>query len=87
MRALNLRLQEGGEGETRVAAAALAGSSVVTKVQIGSHLAHGKGTGGDAGVGRRSAERMGLRLVQDRDGLLASLARALEEARQTVCSC
>ncbi len=36
-------------------AAALAGSSVVTKVQIGSHLAHGKGTGGDAGVGRRSA--------------------------------
>ncbi len=34
---------------------ALAASGSVTKLQIGSHLAHGKGTGGDAGVGRRAA--------------------------------
>jgi cell division protein FtsZ len=34
---------------------ALAASSCVTKLQIGSHLAQGKGTGGDAGVGRRAA--------------------------------
>jgi cell division protein FtsZ len=34
---------------------ALAASACVTKLQVGSHLAHGKGTGGDAGVGRRAA--------------------------------
>ncbi len=34
---------------------ALAASGCVSKLQIGSHLAHGKGTGGDAGLGRRAA--------------------------------
>jgi cell division protein FtsZ len=34
---------------------ALATSSSVTKLQIGSHVANGQGTGGDAGLGRRAA--------------------------------
>ncbi|MBL7076004.1 MAG: hypothetical protein ISS31_00905 [Kiritimatiellae bacterium] len=34
---------------------ALASSGAVSKLQIGSHLTHGKGTGGDAGLGRRAA--------------------------------
>jgi len=38
---------------------ALAASGAVTKLQIGSHLAHGKGTGGEAGLGRRAASEDG----------------------------
>ena len=34
---------------------ALAASGATTKLQMGSHLANGKGTGGDAGLGRRVA--------------------------------
>lgn len=39
------------------------------------------------GVGRRSAERMAMALVRDLDGLGASLAGALQQARATVCAC
>jgi len=41
------------------------------------------------GVGRRSAERMAVKLVRDPDGLLKDVADALEQARGTIrcCSC
>lgn len=39
------------------------------------------------GVGRRSAERMALKLVRDPDGLLRDLAAALEEAGSSICCC
>ena len=39
------------------------------------------------GVGRRSAERMALRLLGDRDGLLRELAAALEDARTHASFC
>jgi recombination protein RecR len=38
-------------------------------------------------IGRRSAERMALALVQDRDGLARKLAHALLEADELVVSC
>lgn len=39
------------------------------------------------GVGRRSAERMAMRLVRERDGLLKELRDALEAAHQHVRCC
>lgn len=39
------------------------------------------------GIGRKSAERMALRLVASRDGLLAELAAALREAQESVAVC
>lgn len=39
------------------------------------------------GVGRRSAERMALRLVRDPDGLLQDLIRTLRDAGASVVSC
>lgn len=39
------------------------------------------------GVGRRSAERMALRLVRGRDGLLQELAEALRDAEVNVAIC
>lgn len=39
------------------------------------------------GVGRRSAERMAMKLVRDHDGLLKNLLAALEEAGKNVCCC
>ncbi len=39
------------------------------------------------GVGRRSAERIALRLVRGRDALLDDMIGALSEARALVCSC
>jgi len=38
-------------------------------------------------LGRRSAERIALRLVQDRGGLLQDLIGALERVRDSVCEC
>ena len=38
-------------------------------------------------LGRRSAERIALRLVQDRSGLLKELIRALSSVRETVREC
>jgi recombination protein RecR len=39
------------------------------------------------GVGRRSAERIALRLVRDRDGLLSDLIAALVAAKEGLCGC
>lgn len=39
------------------------------------------------GIGRRSAERMAMRLVLERDTLLPELVGALERARSAVASC
>ncbi len=39
------------------------------------------------GVGRRSAERMAMRLVRERDGLLPSLLNALQSVRDSLCCC
>lgn len=39
------------------------------------------------GLGRRTAERMALRLVRDRDGLMSELKGALEEAARELASC
>jgi recombination protein RecR len=39
------------------------------------------------GVGRRSAERMAVRLLLDREGLLDELAGALRAAREEACCC
>ena len=39
------------------------------------------------GVGRRSAERMGMKLAADPEGLIMPLMAALEETRQTVAFC
>ena len=39
------------------------------------------------GIGRRSAERMALKLVQDRRGLLPELCAALKQAGDEICCC
>lgn len=39
------------------------------------------------GVGKRSAERMAVRLLRRRDGLLPDLVAALQEAGRTTCLC
>ncbi len=39
------------------------------------------------GIGRRSAERIALRIVLDRNQLLPELLAALEEAQQELCCC
>jgi recombination protein RecR len=39
------------------------------------------------GVGRRSAERMAVKLARDRTGLLADLIRTLQDASKNVCCC
>jgi recombination protein RecR len=39
------------------------------------------------GIGRRSAERMALRLVLDRKQMLAELIAALDEAERELCCC
>lgn len=39
------------------------------------------------GVGKRSAERMALRLAREPDSLAAELERALREVREQVCCC
>jgi len=39
------------------------------------------------GVGRRSAERMALKLARDSNGLVAELVAALKEMRDGICCC
>ncbi|NCD31994.1 MAG: recombination protein RecR [Spartobacteria bacterium] len=39
------------------------------------------------GVGRRSAERMALRLIQDKDRLLTELQQTLAMAQENICCC
>ena len=39
------------------------------------------------GIGRRSAERMALKLVREPDGLMTRLIAALDAAREHVCCC
>ena len=39
------------------------------------------------GIGRRSAERIAMRLVRDGDDLLPGLMQALEDVRQSLCCC
>lgn len=46
-----------------------------------------EGLGRLPGVGRKTAERMALRLVRDRDGLCRELAYVLESARTTLRCC
>lgn len=38
-------------------------------------------------IGRRSAERIALKLVQDHRGLVGDLVRALQEVEQSICCC
>lgn len=39
------------------------------------------------GIGRRSAERMAMRLVRERDGVLPALISALQQVRDSLCCC
>ncbi|MDI6773915.1 MAG: recombination mediator RecR [Verrucomicrobiota bacterium] len=39
------------------------------------------------GIGRRSAERIAVRLARDRDGIMKELVEALEAARNSLCGC
>ncbi len=39
------------------------------------------------GIGRRSAERMAMRLVQDRETLLPAVLDALQDVRDSLCCC